>query len=104
MLFSCAMVKADHARDSPLSIFVLPQMDKPGFAHLAMVLCPWMQKAMDANLNCAITIQWINFQRPSYKLPLHLATEIVFDSGKNFFPPSCQTVLVMIKLHVFRPE
>src|ERR1051326_564484 len=70
------MVVADHPRNLPRPILVLPQMNELPLAHAFDIFVPGMVKAMHPHLKRAVPLHGINLQRPWDQLPRNLAADI----------------------------
>src|SRR5258708_40066374 len=68
-----AMVIADHPRNLPRSILVLPQLNELRLTHITV---PRVMKAMHPNLHRAVSVQRIHLQRSGDQLPYHLSADV----------------------------
>src|ERR1044071_2232841 len=62
------MVVADHPRNLPRPILVLPQMNELPLAHPFRIVVPGMVKAMHSHFKRAIPLHGLNLQRPGTDL------------------------------------
>src|SRR5438477_12455394 len=98
------MVDADHSSDRPCAIFLPPDVDELRLADNAVVLLPRVKEAVDADLNCTVALQGINFERSRYQLALHLSAKIVLDRIHDLRTAHQQAVLVVVELRIGGPE
>src|SRR5437762_12766038 len=98
------MVDADDSSDRPCAIFLSPDVDKLGLADNAMVLFIGMKESVNANLNCTVALQGIDFERSGYQLALHLSAKIVLDGIDDLRAAYQEALLVMVELRIVGPE
>ena len=72
------MVVAEHARDLPRSIFVLPQVNELPFT-VPDLRMSRMMKPMRAHLDRAVTLHVIDLERAGNELARSRSTNILFD-------------------------
>src|SRR6266849_4022633 len=70
------MIKADHPRELPRTIFLLPQVNEFRLPHPLRLLVPRMMKAVHTNLHCAIGRDRVHLERPRNQLPRHFTSGI----------------------------
>ena len=66
------VVEMDDSRDLPCAIFVPPDMDELCLAANAMILRPRVKESMNSDLDCAVALWRINFERSGDQLPRSL--------------------------------
>src|SRR6266481_8915363 len=98
------VVVADHPRNLPCAVFVLPQMDELPFANPFGVFMARMVKAVHSHLHRAIALHVINLQRPRDEFPRHSAADILFDAIGQCRSAERHATLIVIELHVLDKE
>src|SRR5258708_18297171 len=96
-----AMVIADHPRNLPRTILVLPQLNELRLTHITV---PRVMEAVHPNLHRAVSMQRIHLQRSGDQLPCHLSADVLFNGVQKRLLPHRQPRLVMIKLQVIGDE
>ncbi len=87
-----------------MSIFVSPYVNELRLADNAMVLLPWVKESVNPDLDRAVAVQFVNFERARHQLALDLSTKIVLDGINDLRTTHHQAGLVVIKLRVVGPE
>src|SRR5947209_14760640 len=93
------MIVADRACQLPLPVVVPPERYELCFAPGVLRMYGLM-KPVHTNLHRSVTVQRVDFQRPWYKCPLHLATDVLLDGCKERILADREACLVVIKLQV----
>ena len=73
------VVVANNSRNFPGAVFVSPQMNELRFANGLRVLMSRVVKAMNTDLDCAITLHGVHLQRTGNEFPCHFAANILLD-------------------------
>jgi hypothetical protein len=91
------MVDTDDSGDLPCAIFLPPDVDELCLADNAVVLLPWMKESVDADLDCAVALQGINFQRSGYQLALYLSAKIILDRINDLWTAHHEAIFVVVE-------
>jgi hypothetical protein len=81
------MVDTDHACDLPCAVFVSPYVNELRLADNTVILLPRVKESVNSDLDGAVALQLINFERSGHQLPLHLSAKIVLDRFNICGPP-----------------
>src|SRR5437762_13633346 len=81
------VVVADHSRNLPRSILVLPQVDELSLSD-SHFLVPWMMKSVDTRLTHSVSLHVKDLQRSRNQLPRRLPADVVLHGlGYRLLPP-----------------
>jgi len=94
------MVIADHARDFPRAVFVLPQMNELAFAHSFGVVMAGMVKPVNAHLNKAVTLHVVDLQRSGNKFAGDFAADIFLDAVGQGRLAKRKAALIVVELNI----
>src|SRR5207245_6522649 len=95
------MIIAQHTRNLPRAVPVLPQMHKACFSLTVDRLGLGMQKTVHAQLDGSIAFHVVNLHSSRHQDSLCVAcADVVLDALGEFLPAQRYASLVMVKLHI----
>src|SRR2546428_10173924 len=98
------VIIAEHARDLPGTVLVLPEVDEPPLADRLRVFRLRVVEAMDTHLDRAVAIHGIHLQRPGNELSAHFAADVRLYALGQALPAQGHPTLVVVELHVVGDE
>src|SRR5579864_5993776 len=98
------VVVTDHSRNFPGTVFVLPKMDKPSFAHSLCVVMPRVVEAVHTHLDRARARHVVDRQSAGNEFSGHLAANICRYTIGQFLFAECYATLIVIKLDIVGDE
>ena len=101
-LFRRLMVVADHARQLPCAVRVVPKVDESGFAD-SVLRAVGVQEAVYTDLDGTITSERVHLDR-AYELPLYLAADVLLYGGEERLFSDGKSRLIVVELEVVRDE
>src|SRR5580700_4432708 len=93
------VVEADGAGDLPGAVFVVPEGDELRFAD-AFFGMAGVVEAVNADLDGAVVLQWIDLERTGYERSLRLAADVAFDCVEERLFADGEACLVVVELEV----
>ncbi len=90
---------ADHSSYLPLPILVLPQGYELGIAHTIFGM-RWVVEAMNSNLHCPISLEWVHLERVGEQSSLHPTADVLLNGREERSFPNRKTGLIVIELQV----
>src|ERR1022692_3947721 len=96
---SIAVVVADHSRDPPCAILVLPELSETGNAAAVPTLAGglhtlWVAEQVNPRFNRAIPLQRVHGQRSGDKIPVHFSANIILHGFHCRLPSQTQPTLI----------
>src|SRR5579863_166983 len=98
------MVVADHPRDFPRPVLVLPEMDELAFTDPFGVFVPRMMKLVYARLQQAVSLHVEDLQRAGDKFARHLSADIFPDAVCQGSLAERHSSLIVVELYVIHKE
>lgn|SRR6266516_7447043 len=98
------VIIADHSRDLPCAIFVLPEVNELRLAGWLPLFRLWVVEAMNTYLNRTIAMHGIHLKGPRNDLSAHFATDVLLYAFGQVLPAEGHSTLIVIELHIVYEE